>query len=93
MVEIPDKEYKKLQDHVKELEGKESDLSAAASAKAERKQAEEQLKAKMAELEEFHDLAVDRELKMIEMQKEIETLKRSLDETRDKQMDQSAKGE
>lgn len=39
------------------------------------KRAEERLKEKMAELEEFHDLAVGRELKMIELEKEIERLK------------------
>lgn len=42
---------------------------------SERKKAEDQLREKMKELEEFHDLAVGRELKMVELEKEIERLK------------------
>ena len=44
----------------------------------ERKETEDQLKKKMAELEEFHNLAVGRELRMIELEKEIKTLKRQV---------------
>jgi len=40
----------------------------------ERKQTEEQLKDKMVELEEFHNLAIGRELKMIELEKEVNLL-------------------
>jgi PAS domain S-box-containing protein len=43
----------------------------------ERRQAEDQLKEKLADLEEFHDLTVGRELKMMELEKEIERLKKS----------------
>jgi len=39
---------------------------------------EKQLKDKVKELEDFHNLAVGRELKMMEMEKEIETLKGQL---------------
>ena len=41
----------------------------------ERKQAEEELKKRVDELERFHDLTVDRELKMVELKEEIEALK------------------
>ncbi|MFH1684053.1 MAG: PAS domain-containing protein [Candidatus Margulisiibacteriota bacterium] len=44
----------------------------------ERKQAEEKLREKVAELEEFHNLAVGRELKMIEMEKEVNALLKEL---------------
>ncbi|RKY41063.1 MAG: hypothetical protein DRP85_07250 [Candidatus Makaraimicrobium thalassicum] len=40
----------------------------------------DELQAKVKELENFHDLAVGRELKMIELKKEIETLKKRLNE-------------
>ncbi|MFH1684365.1 MAG: PAS domain-containing protein [Candidatus Margulisiibacteriota bacterium] len=40
----------------------------------ERKQAEKKLQEKMQELEEFHDLAVGRELKMIELENEVNAL-------------------
>jgi len=40
-----------------------------------RQQAEKELKEKITELEKFHDLAVGRELKMIELEKEIKNLK------------------
>lgn len=42
----------------------------------EKKEAEKDLKEKMRELEEFHDLTVGRELKMVELEKEIERLKK-----------------
>ena len=41
----------------------------------ERSQTEQQIKEKVKELEKFHDLAVGRELKMIELEKEIKKLK------------------
>ena len=41
----------------------------------ERKRTEGELKEKMHDLEEFHNLTVGRELKMIELEKEIEKLK------------------
>ncbi len=40
----------------------------------QRRQAEMDLKEKMTELEEFNRLAVGRELKMVELKKEINTL-------------------
>ena len=46
----------------------------------ERKLSEREIEQKMIELEEFHDLAVGRELKMIELEKEIEDLKSKIQE-------------
>jgi len=46
----------------------------------ERKQAEEDLKKKILELEDFHKLTIDRELKMLELKKEIDELKARLKE-------------
>ncbi|MFH1479104.1 MAG: PAS domain S-box protein [Candidatus Omnitrophota bacterium] len=46
-----------------------------------RKTIEEDLKSKMRELERFHDLAVGRELKMIELKKKIAALEERLEET------------
>jgi DNA-binding NtrC family response regulator len=43
-----------------------------------RQQAEEQLKKRFKELEEFYDMAVGRELKMIELKEEIERLTEEL---------------
>lgn len=43
-----------------------------------RQQAEEQLKKRFKELEEFYDMAVGRELKMVELKEEIERLKEEL---------------
>jgi len=43
-----------------------------------RKKAEEELKEKMDQMEEFQNLAVGRELKMIEMEKEIDALLKEL---------------
>lgn len=43
-----------------------------------RKQAEEQLKKRLKELEEFYEIAVNRELKMVELKEEIERLKEEL---------------
>ncbi len=45
----------------------------------ERKQAEEELDRKVRELEQFNKLAIDRELKMIELKEEIQRLKLKLD--------------
>ncbi|MEW6067939.1 MAG: PAS domain S-box protein [Nitrospirota bacterium] len=44
----------------------------------ERKNAEKEIKKRVKELEEFYDLAVGRELRMIELKKEIEALKKEL---------------
>ncbi len=43
-----------------------------------RKDAEEQLKKRFKELEEFYEMAVNRELKMVELKEEIERLKEEL---------------
>lgn len=43
----------------------------------ERKRVEAELKEKVRELESFNKLAVDRELKMVELKKELETLRRN----------------
>jgi DNA-binding NtrC family response regulator len=43
-----------------------------------RKQAEEQLKKRVKELEEFYDMAVNRELRMVELKEEIERLREEL---------------
>ncbi|MGQ9569422.1 MAG: response regulator [Thermodesulfovibrionales bacterium] len=43
-----------------------------------RKRAEEQLKKRFKELEEFYEMAVNRELKMVELKEEIERLKEEL---------------
>lgn len=43
-----------------------------------RKHAEEQLKKRVKELEEFYDMAVNRELRMVELKEEIEELKEEL---------------
>jgi PAS domain S-box-containing protein len=42
----------------------------------------DELRKKVMELEQFHDMAVDRELKMVELKKEIERLKKELGETK-----------
>ena len=44
----------------------------------EQKRAEEEIKRRVKELEEFYEMAVGRELKMIELEKEIERLKEEL---------------
>ncbi|MDD5382458.1 MAG: PAS domain-containing protein [Candidatus Margulisbacteria bacterium] len=44
----------------------------------ERKHAEEKIQEKITELEEFHNIAVGRELKMIELEKEINALLKEL---------------
>jgi PAS domain S-box-containing protein len=46
----------------------------------EHKKAQEELDKKMQELEEFHDLAVGREIRMIELEKELEELKQEIEE-------------
>jgi methyl-accepting chemotaxis protein len=56
-----------------ELENTVADLTKTTT---ELKAAKTVLEEKMKELEEFHELAVGRELKMIELEKEIERLKR-----------------
>ncbi|MGB9716443.1 MAG: response regulator [Thermodesulfovibrionales bacterium] len=43
-----------------------------------RRQAEEELKKRFKELEEFYEIAVNRELKMVELKEEIERLKEEL---------------
>jgi len=49
-----------------------------AEERAVRKKIEEQLKKRVKDLEEFHDMAVGRELKMVELKEEIEKLKEEL---------------
>jgi hypothetical protein len=44
----------------------------------ERKQAEDEIKRRVKELEEFYDMAVGRELRMVALHKEIEQLKQQL---------------
>jgi PAS domain S-box-containing protein len=44
----------------------------------ERKQAEEEIKKRIRELEDFYDMAIGRELRMIELKEEIENLKEEL---------------
>jgi PAS domain S-box-containing protein len=46
----------------------------------ERKQAEKEVQKRIKELEEFYDMAVGRELKNIELKKEIKKLKEELEE-------------
>jgi len=46
---------------------------------AERKRAEEDIKKKVKELEEFYQMAIGRELRMIELKEEIESLKEELE--------------
>jgi len=53
-------------------------LGKAASIEEERKQAEDKLKQKMQELEDFFELSVGRELKMKEMGKEVDSLLKEL---------------
>ena len=47
----------------------------------ERKEAEEELKIGLKELEEFYQMSVGRELKMVELKKEIRRLKSRLAES------------
>jgi len=47
----------------------------------ERKKAEEELKTRVQELEEFHRLTVGREMKMIELEKKVKELEEKLKET------------
>ena len=49
---------------------------------SEHKKAQEELTKKMQELEEFHDLAVGREIRMIELEKELESVKQELEENK-----------
>jgi PAS domain S-box-containing protein len=46
----------------------------------ERKKAEEEIKIRVKELEEFYDMAVGRELRMIELKEQIESLKEELEQ-------------
>jgi PAS domain S-box-containing protein len=45
---------------------------------SERKQAEEEIRKRVKELEDFYDMAIGRELRMLELKEEIETLKEEL---------------
>lgn len=63
IVEIAGKEY---------LQGIFRDIT-------ESKRVEEEIKARVKELEDFHDVAVSRELEMIRLEKEIERLKKELE--------------
>jgi len=46
----------------------------------ERKKAEEEIKKRVKELEEFYEMAVGRELRMVQLKKEIEALKEELEQ-------------
>ena len=50
----------------------------AIETEAGRRQAEEQLQARVKELEEFNKLVVGRELKMVELEKEVNSLLKEL---------------
>lgn len=55
-------------------------MDALKSEILERKKAEDELKKRLHELEAFHKASVDRELKMVELKKEIDRLKANLGE-------------
>ncbi|MBU0671730.1 MAG: PAS domain S-box protein [Candidatus Margulisbacteria bacterium] len=59
---------------IKDSSGKPKAFIATTRDISERKEAGKALKEKYAELEEFHDLAVGRELKMIELENEVNAL-------------------
>lgn len=66
---------------ITELKRLQENDKAAAAENARAEEAEKyskELEAKVKELEEFHDVAVGRELKMIELEEEIEKLERKL---------------
>ena len=71
MVEIPDSEYQKLQSRLKELEAAVAERLPAEQAG---KRMEEELKVKIDELKIINDAAVGRELKMMELEKEVNGL-------------------
>ncbi len=60
---------------VKDKNGRVIKLFGTVQDITDRRRAEKELEDKINELKEFHDLAVGRELKMIELEKEIERLK------------------
>jgi methyl-accepting chemotaxis protein len=69
-----------LELHRKYLEEQVSGRTAELSnANEQLRQREEELKKRVKELEEFYDMAVGRELRMIELKEEIESLKKELE--------------
>ncbi|MBI5388432.1 MAG: PAS domain S-box protein [Verrucomicrobia bacterium] len=67
-----ERELERHRDHLEELvQARTAELQREI---AGRKQAEEQLRARNAELTEFNELMVDRELRMIELKKEVNAL-------------------
>jgi hypothetical protein len=54
------------------------DIDARKKAEEELRKSKEELEKRVKELEEFYNMAVGRELRMIELKKEIESLKADL---------------
>jgi hypothetical protein len=67
--------YKKILEHVKELEKQIQERSKAETALRKN---EKELTKRVKELDEFYNIAVGRELRMIELKEEIEGLKKEL---------------
>jgi PAS domain-containing protein len=65
---------------LRNAEGKPTGIIGVSRNITERKNAERDLRQKMDELERFNDLSVGRELKMIELKKEINLLLKKLGE-------------
>jgi DNA-binding response OmpR family regulator len=77
------RELAKVQDQLKKLndfleKNIEERTSALKEEIAQRKQAEEEIKKRCHELEEFYEMSIGRELKMVELKKEIDSLKEEL---------------
>ncbi|MCG2718062.1 MAG: hypothetical protein L6408_04410, partial [Nanoarchaeota archaeon] len=64
---------------LKRLQEKEKEVVADKARAEEAEKYGKELEAKVKELEEFHDLAVGRELKMKKMEEEMEELKKRLE--------------
>jgi len=61
-----------------DCEGEKAVLSVARDI-TERKRAEKEIQNKMKQLEDFHSIAVDRELRMIKLKKQMEEMKIKLE--------------